>query len=101
MHAEGDSPRGRLTALTRERDAALEELAAERARVEALMQQLERLALEVHQLRAGQTPVWTPALLDDRERQLAYARATIRNMERSWFWRARLVWVRLRALVGR
>ena len=33
--------------------------------------------------------------------RLAHAQATIQNMERSWFWRARLTWVRVRRLVGR
>jgi len=32
----------------------------------------------------------------EAQRQLVQARDTIAHMERSWFWRARKVWVRLR-----
>jgi chromosome segregation ATPase len=36
------------------------------------------------------------AEIREAQRQLLQARDTIAHMERSWFWRARMVWVRLR-----
>jgi hypothetical protein len=92
----------RVAALTRERDAALAAAAVERARNAVLIQQCERLASEIFALRRGQAPLWTSAIAAARARQLTaeleYARATIRNMERSWFWRLRLLSVRIRQM---
>jgi hypothetical protein len=92
----------RIAALTRQRDAALAAAAAERERNDVLIQQCDRLAAEIFAWRRGQAPPWTSAIAEAKSRQLAaeleYARATIRNMERSWFWRIRLLSVRIRQI---
>jgi hypothetical protein len=88
----------RVTELTRERDDALAAAAAERERSLALLRQCDQLASEILAMRRGTAPPWQPALLSDQSRQLAEALQTIRNMERSWFWRMRLVWVRIRTM---
>lgn len=105
-HADRDvddpaaSLRRRVAALTRERNEALVACAAERDRNAALLRQCDQLAAEIAALRQGTAPPWKPALVSDESRQLAYALATIRNMERSWFWRMRLAIVRLMRLAG-
>lgn len=102
-HGPSDPDRARLarriTELTRERDEALAAAGAERERSQALLRQCDRLAAEILALRRGTAPPWEPALMSDQARHLAEARQTIRNMERSWFWRARLAYRRLVALV--
>ena len=72
------------------RDAVLER-DAERARFDAAMQQCEQLARELLVARARQART---------QDELIRARETIDNMERSWFWRARLFWVRIRKRLG-
>lgn len=89
----------RVTELTRERDEALVAAAAERERSLVLLRQCDELASDILAMRRGTAPPWQPALLSDQSRQLADALQTIRNMERSWFWRMRLVWVRIRTMV--
>jgi hypothetical protein len=88
----------RLAALTRERDDLLTACAAERERNAALLRQCDQLAAEIAALRQGTAPPWVPALRSEESRRLEHALATIRNMERSWFWRLRLVIVRIRTL---
>jgi len=78
LHSER-GPRG-IVELTRERDEALAVASAERRRSTVLLQHCELLASEIDALR----------------RQVDWANATIHNMERSWFWRMRLVTVRIR-----
>jgi hypothetical protein len=90
----------RVAQLTRERDEALAAQLAERERNAALLRQCDRLAAEIAALRQGTAPPWKPALVSEESRQLAHALQTIRNMERSWFWRLRLLSVRLRTLGG-
>ena len=90
----------------RERDRLNADLAAERARNAAAMQQCDHLAAEILSLRrrhAQDLEQRTTALEAVRQltEQLASARATIANMERSWFWRARLLWVRMRTVLSR
>jgi hypothetical protein len=46
----------------------------------------------------GHSPA-APAYYVEISAKLAHAQATIQNMERSWFWRARLNWVRVRNLI--
>jgi hypothetical protein len=98
----GSAVERRIAALTRERDTALAAAAAERQRNDVLIQQCDRLAAEIFALRRGQAPPWTSAIAEAKTRQLTaeleYARATIRNMERSWFWRLRLLSVRIRRI---
>ena len=83
--------------LTRARDEAIATIAAERGRVESAMQQCEYLASEIWSWRRKHE---VAALeLGEISAKLAHAQATIQNMERSWFWRARLNWVRVRNLI--
>ncbi len=82
------------------RDDALVACAAERDRNTALLRQCDQLATEIAALRQGTAPPWKPALISEESRRLAHALATIRNMERSWFWRLRLAVVRFRGLAG-
>jgi hypothetical protein len=82
--------------LTRARDEAIGAAAAERARVETAMQQCEQLAAEIWRWRRKHEAAALE--LSETAAQLAHAQATIHNMERSWFWRARLNWVRVRNL---
>jgi hypothetical protein len=84
-HAECEGLARRVAELTRERDEAIAVATAERDRTAMLMQQCDQLALEIFALRKREYSL-----------QLARAHATIRTMERSWFWRARMVWVRVR-----
>ena len=84
-----------ISDLTKERDAALADAAAERDRNVVLLQQCEHLAAEIFVLRRGQPSEWKPRLVSDESRQLAFALETIRNMERSWFWRLRRIYVRI------
>jgi hypothetical protein len=90
-----------IARLTRERDQARTSEAAQRERAEALLQQCDRLAAEVMAWRTGEATPWAPAFESDEARRLAQAQATIRNMERSWFWRARMMWVRIRRVFNR
>lgn len=85
--------------LTRARDEAVAGIAAERARVDSAMQQCEHLASEIWSWRRK----YEAASLElvETHARLAHAHTTIRNMERSWFWRARLTWVRVRRLFER
>jgi hypothetical protein len=84
--------------LTRERDDAVAACAAEHERNAALLKQCDELAAEVASLRQGTAPPWRPSLRSEESRRLEAALATIRNMERSWFWRLRLLVVRVRTL---
>jgi hypothetical protein len=88
----------RVSELTRERDAALAAVAAERDRNTVLLRQVDHLASEIFALRRGQASEWKPRLVSDQSRQLAFALETIRNMERSWFWRLRTISVRIARL---
>jgi hypothetical protein len=81
----------RVAELTREREEAIAVATAERDRIALLIQQCDHLALEIFALRKRHAR--------EQSRQLAYALATIRNMERSWFWRMRMVSVRIRSLL--
>lgn len=96
-----DADLRRISELTKERDAALAAAAAERDRNVMLLQQCEHLASEIFALRRGEASGWKPRLVSDESRQLAFALETIRNMERSWFWRLRLVYVRIGNLWSR
>jgi hypothetical protein len=82
--------------LTRARDEAVATIAAERGRIESAMQQCEYLASEIWAWRRKHEA----AALELRETsaRLAHAQDTIRNMERSWFWRTRLNWIWVRSL---
>jgi hypothetical protein len=82
--------------LTRARDEAIATIAGERGRVESAMQQCEHLASEVWSWRRKHEAAALE--LGEISAKLAHANATIQNMERSWFWRARLHWVRVRNL---
>lgn len=103
--ARHDALSRRVAELERERDAALAVAAAERERNAVLLQQCDHLAFEVFALRTGRAPEWKPALVTEEARRLRleldHANATIRNMERSWFWRMRIVTVRLRRVFRR
>ena len=93
----------RVVDLTREHDAALADRAAERERAAALLIQCDRLAEEIFAWRrrhADEAAQHARAADQVRQltAQLAHARATIANMERSLFWRARLLWLRIRGL---
>ncbi len=74
--------------LVRERDAARAAAADERERNISAMQQCDRLAAELlaWKRRHGEA-----------EARAAYATETIRHMERSLFWRARLICLRVRS----
>jgi hypothetical protein len=60
-----------------------------------LMQQCEHLAQEIWRWRTRHDRAVEQ--LRVTAEQLVFAQTTIANMERSWFWRARLVWVRIRS----
>lgn len=64
---------------------------ADRHRIDAMAQQCDRLAAELSVARDR---------MERTQFELVRARATIANMERSWFWRVRLFWVRLRRTLG-
>jgi hypothetical protein len=95
---EGVTLGRQVVELTRARDETIATIAAERGRVESAMQQCEYLASEIWAWRRKHEA----AALELREisARLAHAQATIRNMERSWFWRTRLNWVWVRSFFG-
>lgn len=67
-------------------------LSEERARIAAAMQQCETLAAEVWMLRKR---------CAELEVRTEIAEQTVAAMRRSWFWRARLVWVAIRTRARR
>jgi len=83
----------------RDVDALRAALASERSRVDTAMQQLETLATELWswRRRAEQLEAERAGL----SARLGYYEETVRNMERSWFWRARLLVTRLTGRGGR
>ncbi len=58
------------------------------------MQQCEHLAAEIWNWRRKHEAAAIE--LRDTSAKLAHAQATIANMERSWFWRMRVKWLRVR-----
>src|SRR5262245_19408932 len=82
--------------LARQRDEALAALAAERQRNAGLLRQHDEMAREIFALRRLHAGHSAQVLFAEVFDQLKRERVTIRQMERSWFWRARLVWLRLR-----
>ena len=91
---EQATPDRQVVELTRARDDAIVAVAAERERVGSAMQQCEYLASEIWRWRRKHEAAALE--LEEITSRLAHAQVTIQNMERSWFWRARLAWVRLR-----
>ena len=79
-----DAPPRSDASLAAERDEALRLLEDERAEFAA--------ALRVHR----DNELHLAKEVRETQRQLMQARDTIHHMERSLFWRARLLWVRLR-----
>lgn len=111
--AEREAVARRVAEFTRERDAAMASAAAERERTSVAMQQCEYLASEILAERrrhmrelAPERETGASALARAHEDQhelshrLTHALQTIRNMERSRFWRMRMLWVRIRNLIG-
>ncbi len=103
----------RVVELTCERDAALAEASAERERTSAAMQQCDHLASEIlterkrhaRELADGREMHATLLARARQEQQelghrLAHATQTIANMERSRFWKMRMISVRIRRMVG-
>jgi hypothetical protein len=86
-----DRARHRIAELIRHCDQFAAEVFARRRRCDRLAQQHAELAAR-------------HAALGDHAQQLAgelaHARATIANMERSLFWQVRLAWVRIRRPFG-
>jgi hypothetical protein len=68
-------------------------LAGERERVRVAMQQCETLAAEVWALRRRCAGL--EARATEFEARATFAEETIANMQRSWFWRARLLYARV------
>lgn len=119
-----DGSRRELAELTRERDRALASAASERERVAVAIRQCDQLAAEVFAWRKREARTaeqhaaeqeasrrreqeWQQREQASQQRehelthQLAFARGTIEAMERSRFWRLRLLSVRIRRLFGR
>lgn len=78
---------------------------ADRDRIAVLIQQCEHLASEIFVWRRRHAHQVEERLATaEQVRQLSIrlrvARETIANMERSWFWRLRAVYVRIRNLIS-